>query len=66
LHFAVEWACDKDNTPITGTLFNQNMTVKKLDKEFGMDIKALLPHGTNWDFDEAFDFVMEKLINRIP
>jgi predicted nucleotidyltransferase component of viral defense system len=58
--------CDKDNTPITGMLFNQNMAVKKLDKEFGMDIKALLPHGTNWNFDEAFDFVMEKLINRIP
>lgn len=38
---------------------------KKLNRDFQVDMGALLPHDTEWDFEEAFEFVVERVVARI-
>lgn len=52
--------------PISRALFEQNMMGKRNDERFNADIEPLLMAGVDWDFAQAFDFIMETLITRIP
>lgn len=45
-------------------LFEQKM--KKMNRDFQVDMDILLPHQINWDFEKAFDFVHEEIIKLIP
>ena len=47
-------------------LFQKNMALKKLNKDFQIDMHVLLPHQTYWNFDEAFEFVQTHILSQIP
>ncbi len=59
-------------------MFLKNLELKRLNKDFQLDMNILLPQGgfpygfpitfdepTNWNFDEAFEYVTSEIINRI-
>jgi len=52
--------------PVSRALFEQNMMEKRNDEQFSGDIGPLLTADVDWNFDQAFDFIMESLIPRIP
>lgn len=51
---------------ISRALFEKNLFEKRENSQFAGDIRPLLRPDINWDFDQAFDFVMETLIARLP
>ncbi|MDF1580221.1 MAG: nucleotidyl transferase AbiEii/AbiGii toxin family protein [Desulfuromonadales bacterium] len=51
---------------ISRALFEQNLLEKRLDEKFNADIEPLLIADIHWNFDQAFDFIMETLIARLP
>lgn len=51
---------------ITRALFEQNLLEKKEDPQFSGDITPLLTAETTWNFDVAFDDVMNRLISTLP
>ena len=51
---------------ISRALFEKNLIEKKEDSEFKRDMEPLLTPEGEWNFEEAFDFVMESLISRLP
>ncbi|MBI2792839.1 MAG: nucleotidyl transferase AbiEii/AbiGii toxin family protein [Gammaproteobacteria bacterium] len=58
--------CTNDGLKVSGEQFKQNLELKKKNKDFQLDMKILLPSKINWDFEEAFDFVTQKIISRLP
>lgn len=58
--------CTNDNLQISRELFEKNMQLKRLNKDFQTDMNILLPSKLNWGFEEAFDFVMQRIISRLP
>lgn len=57
--------CRKDRTQFSQEEFLKNLELKKQHQGFRSDIYALLPVGIKWDFDEAYTFVVEKMISRL-
>lgn len=57
--------CAHDGTPISGAEFMKNLNLKKSHPEFHIDMRALLPVRLNWNFEEAYQFVVDKLISRL-
>ena len=69
--------CDYGGLRISKDLFLKNLELKRLNKDFQLDMNILLPQGfpltfpftlreqTNWNFDEAFEYVKSEIINRI-
>ena len=57
--------CAKDELLISKELFQKNLELKRLNKDFQVDMNVLLPHQTPWDFDEAFEFVQNQIISQI-
>ena len=51
---------------ISRALFEQNLWEKKTDKQFISDIEPLLTAESDWDFSQAFDDVMNRLIALLP
>jgi len=58
--------CANDSIVISKELFQKNMEEKRLNKDFQIDMNILLPHRTNWNFDEAFDFIQNHIISQLP
>lgn len=58
--------CANDGITISKELFNKNMEMKRLNRDFQTDMNVLLPHNTHWNFDEAFDFVKNRIISQLP
>ncbi len=58
--------CQHNGTHITGKQFHQNMLLKRATEDFGTDMELLLPESTNWDFNEAFEYVLNNIITKIP
>jgi predicted nucleotidyltransferase component of viral defense system len=58
--------CLNQNIYISKEVFLVNMKLKKLNNDFQGDMNILLPHNTNWNFDEAFEYVQNFIINKIP
>lgn len=54
------------NFSISRALFEQNLLEKRLDEKFNTDIELLLTSATDWNFEQAFDFIMQTLIARLP
>ena len=58
-------------------IFEKNLELKRLNKDFKIDMNVLLsnqfppynvpfiPGQDNWNFDEAFEYVMQKIIIKI-
>ena len=51
---------------ISRALFEQNLWEKKTDRQFISDIEPLLTAESDWDFERAFDDVMNRLIALLP
>ena len=51
---------------ISRALFEQNLLEKRLDEKFNTDIEPLLTSDIDWDFNQAFNFIMETLIANLP
>jgi predicted nucleotidyltransferase component of viral defense system len=46
--------------------FLNNIELKKNHRDFHMDMSVLLPSKLHWDFDEAYQFVVDNVISRLP
>jgi predicted nucleotidyltransferase component of viral defense system len=57
--------CAKDDVLISEQLFRKNFELKCLNPDFRGDMNQLLPDGINWNFDEAFEYVQNEIINKI-
>ncbi len=57
---------DHGGHQISRALFEQNLFEKKMDRQFISDIEPLLTAESDWDFDRAFDDVMNRLIALLP
>jgi len=57
--------CAHDNTPISGVEFMKNLHLKKSHPDFRVDMSVLLPEQLNWNFEEAYEFVLENIIKRL-
>ena len=57
--------CTHNNQIITSTLFEQNLILKRNHRDFAIDIKPLLTQESNWNPDEAFELINEKIITRL-
>ena len=57
--------CEKEGARISKDLFKNNMEEKRLNTDFRIDMSLLLPPGMNWNFDEAFIFFQENIIEKI-
>jgi len=51
---------------ITGEEFLKNLELKKDHRDFHMDMSVLLPSKLHWNFDEAYQFVIDNVISRLP
>ena len=58
--------CANEGTTISKELFQKNLEVKKLNKDFQMDMYVLLPTKAQWDFDNAYEFVQDRIISKLP
>lgn len=57
--------CSYNKVKISGEEFLKNLSLKKNHRDFNMDMSVLLPSKLHWDFDEAYQFVVEKVIRKI-
>ncbi|BCR04294.1 hypothetical protein DESUT3_13630 [Desulfuromonas versatilis] len=57
---------DDGGYQITRAQFEQNLLEKRDDPQFAGDIRPLLTADAEWDFNTAFDFVMDTLISKLP
>jgi predicted nucleotidyltransferase component of viral defense system len=58
--------CTNDNTNIQGKGFLKNLELKKNHPDFQSDMSALLPMELNWSFEEAYQFVVDNVISKLP
>jgi len=58
--------CAHNGVQITGDAFIKNLELKKHYRDFQTDMNVLLPSKLHWNFDEAYLFVIENIINRLP
>lgn len=65
LEIFVEY-CNKDGLHFTKDEFLNNSESKRGHLDFQLDIRALLPAGSKWNFDEAHQFVVDNIISKLP
>lgn len=58
--------CKNDNIKIQREDFLKNLELKKNHPDFHLDMSALLPIELNWNFEEAYQFVADNVINKLP
>lgn len=58
--------CINDNRIIAKDLFIENIELKRSNKDFQNDMNALLPVSIEWNFEKAFDYVLNNIISKIP
>jgi predicted nucleotidyltransferase component of viral defense system len=58
--------CTYNDVKITGEEFLKNLELKKDHRDFHMDMSVLLPSKLHWNFDEAYQFVVDNVISRLP
>jgi predicted nucleotidyltransferase component of viral defense system len=58
--------CANDRTNIRGEEFLKNLALKKDHPDFRSDMSVLLPIELNWNFDDAYQFVLNNVINHLP
>ncbi|MCC8369185.1 MAG: nucleotidyl transferase AbiEii/AbiGii toxin family protein [Rickettsia endosymbiont of Oxypoda opaca] len=57
--------CASDGILISGAEFLKNLNLKRSHPDFHIDMHALLPPQLNWDFEEAYQFVLENIIKKV-
>lgn len=57
--------CSYNSVKITGEEFLKNLELKKNYRDFHMDMSVLLPSKLHWNFDEAYSFIVEKVISKM-
>ncbi len=58
--------CAHDGTKISGEEFLKNLESKRQNKDFHLDMDFLLPSELSWDFEQAYQFVTENVIHKLP
>lgn len=58
--------CAKDDSHFSKDDFLKNLELKRDKEDFQSDMYALLPVNLKWDFDEAYQFVIENIISKLP
>lgn len=58
--------CHHNGIHISGEEFIRNLEQKKNYHDFSADMDILLPSEHRWNFEEAYQFVLEKIISRLP
>jgi len=58
--------CSYNDVTISGEEFIKNLELKKNHRDFHMDMSVLLPSKLHWDFETAYQFVVDKVISKLP
>jgi len=58
--------CNHGSIQISKEEFMLNLEQKKNHRDFLMDMNVLLPSKLNWDFEQAYQLVTERIISRLP
>lgn len=58
--------CLNDGIEISREAFVKNLQLKKQNSDFKLDMDFLLSENRDWDFDKAYQFVVDKVISRLP
>jgi predicted nucleotidyltransferase component of viral defense system len=58
--------CANDNVYITRDEFIKNLELKKDNQDFQLDMDFLLPQNLNWSHEEAYHFVLDNVISKLP
>jgi predicted nucleotidyltransferase component of viral defense system len=58
--------CINDKRIISKDLFLENLELKRSNQDFKNDMNALLPTNVAWDFENAFEYVLNNIISQIP
>ena len=58
--------CANDNLSIRREDFLKNMALKKDHPDFQSDMSRLLAIELNWNFEEAYQFVVDNVISHLP
>ena len=58
--------CDHNGMQISGEMFVKNLKLKKDNRDFRSDMNILLPSKLHWNFEEAYQFVVNHVISRLP
>lgn len=57
--------CEREGQKVTRAMFEKSMASKRENKDFNIDMHELLAVGGDWNFNEAFDIVHDKIINNL-
>lgn len=55
----------RTNNQISRAMFEQSLLQKRQRKDFINDANPLLESETNWNFEEAFEMVMDELVCKL-
>jgi len=58
--------CAYNDVQISREEFIKNLEQKKDNRDFHIDMSLLLPSKLHWNFDEAYQFVIDNVISRLP
>lgn len=58
--------CAYNDVQISREEFIKNLEQKKDNRDFHVDMSVLLPSKLHWNFDEAYQFVIDNVISRLP
>jgi predicted nucleotidyltransferase component of viral defense system len=58
--------CDYNQVKISGEEFIKNLEQKKDSRDFRADMNVLLPSKLGWDFEEAYQFVLNNVVSKLP
>lgn len=58
--------CLNDTLSISRDAFLKNLDLKKDHQDFQLDMDFLLPQNRDWDYQKAYRFVVENVIEKLP
>ena len=58
--------CTYNGMKISREEFIKNLEQKKDNRDFHVDMSLLLPSKLHWNFEEAYQFVVDNVISRLP
>lgn len=58
--------CKHNGVHISGDEFLKNLEQKRYHHDFNTDMSILLPTELSWNFEEAYQFVLENIIHKLP
>jgi len=58
--------CIYNDVKISREEFIKNLEQKKDHRDFHMDMSILLPSTLHWNFKEAYQFVVDRVVSRLP